>query len=52
VAVLLTSEVSVDDLPEDEILRLTPGIFQARIDKAHEPDLIEDSRFPRARAAW
>jgi glutathione synthase/RimK-type ligase-like ATP-grasp enzyme len=36
VAVLLTSEVSVDDLPEDEILRLTPGIFQQRIDKAHE----------------
>jgi hypothetical protein len=35
-AVLLTSEVSADDLPEDEILRLTPGIFQARIDKAHE----------------
>jgi glutathione synthase/RimK-type ligase-like ATP-grasp enzyme len=36
VAFLLTSEVSVDDLPEDEILRLTPGIFQARIDKVHE----------------
>ena len=36
VAVLLTSEVSLDDLPGDEILRLTPGIFQERIDKAHE----------------
>jgi glutathione synthase/RimK-type ligase-like ATP-grasp enzyme len=35
-AVLLTSEVGLDDLPEDEILRLTPGIFQARIEKAHE----------------
>jgi glutathione synthase/RimK-type ligase-like ATP-grasp enzyme len=36
VAVLLTSEVSLDDLPEDGMLRVTPGIFQARIDKAHE----------------
>jgi glutathione synthase/RimK-type ligase-like ATP-grasp enzyme len=35
-AVLLTSEVTAGDLPDDEILRLTPGIFQARIDKAHE----------------
>lgn len=35
-AVLLTSEVGPDDLPDDEILRLTPGIFQARIEKAHE----------------
>lgn len=35
-AVLLTSEVTAGDLPEDEILRLTPGIFQTRIDKAHE----------------
>lgn len=36
VAVLLTSEVTADELPDDETLRLTPGIFQARIDKAHE----------------
>lgn len=35
-AVLLTSEITAEDLPEDELLRLTPGIFQARIDKAHE----------------
>ncbi len=35
-ALLLTSEVSVEDLPGDETLRLTPGIFQERIDKAHE----------------
>lgn len=35
-AVLLTNEVTVEDLPRDETLRLTPGIFQERIDKAHE----------------
>ena len=36
VAVLMTSEVAAEDLPDDEVLRLTPGIFQARVDKAHE----------------
>jgi glutathione synthase/RimK-type ligase-like ATP-grasp enzyme len=36
VALLLTNEIAAGDLPEDEILRLTPGIFQARVDKAHE----------------
>ena len=36
VAVLLTSEVEAEDLPGDETLRLTPGIFQAKVDKAHE----------------
>lgn len=35
-AVLGTSEVTADDLPEDGLLRATPGIFQARIDKAYE----------------
>jgi len=35
-AISLTSEVTVDDLPRDETLRLTPGIFQERVDKAHE----------------
>jgi hypothetical protein len=35
-AVLLTNEVTVEDLPRDETLRLTPGIFQEKIDKAHE----------------
>ena len=35
-AVLLTSTVGPDDLPEDEILRCTPGIFQVRVDKSHE----------------
>ena len=33
---LLTSEVTVDALPPDEVLRLTPGIFQPRLEKAHE----------------
>lgn len=36
VAVLLTSTVGPDDLPEDEILRCTPGIFQVRVEKAYE----------------
>jgi hypothetical protein len=35
-AVLGTSEVAAADLPADEILRATPGIFQARVDKAYE----------------
>jgi hypothetical protein len=35
-AVLLTDEIAPDDLPEDPLLRATPGIFQARVDKAHE----------------
>jgi hypothetical protein len=36
VAIAWTREIAAGDLPEDEVLRLTPGIFQARIDKAHE----------------
>lgn len=36
VAVLLTTELGLDDLPEDDTLRVTPGIFQARIPKSHE----------------
>jgi glutathione synthase/RimK-type ligase-like ATP-grasp enzyme len=36
VAVLLTSDVEAEDLPGDETLRLTPGIFQAKVAKAHE----------------
>ncbi|HEX3527814.1 MAG TPA: hypothetical protein VH988_12185 [Thermoanaerobaculia bacterium] len=35
-AVLGTSEIEAEDLPPDEILRATPGIFQARIEKAYE----------------
>lgn len=36
VAVLLTSEVRADALPADDVLRLTPGIFQPRLAKRHE----------------
>lgn len=35
-AVLLTSEVSAAELPPDDVLRLTPGIFQPRLPKRHE----------------
>jgi glutathione synthase/RimK-type ligase-like ATP-grasp enzyme len=33
---LFTASIGLEDLPEDEILRLTPGIFQKRISKAYE----------------
>lgn len=33
---LFASDVTLDDLPEDEVLRLTAGIFQQRMPKAHE----------------
>ena len=33
---LLTSSISTDDLPGDEVLRLSSGIFQKRIEKAYE----------------
>ena len=36
IAILLTSEIRAQDLPDDEVLRWTPGIFQHRIDKAYE----------------
>ncbi len=36
VAVQLTSEVRAQDLPEDAVLRLTPGIFQPKLEKAYE----------------
>ena len=36
VAVLFTTDVEAEDLPDDETLRVTPGIFQAKVDKAHE----------------
>jgi glutathione synthase/RimK-type ligase-like ATP-grasp enzyme len=35
-AQIFTASVTADDLPEDEILRLAPGIFQKRIEKAFE----------------
>lgn len=36
IAFFFTSPVGPDDLPEDEILRLSPGIFQRRVAKACE----------------
>jgi glutathione synthase/RimK-type ligase-like ATP-grasp enzyme len=36
IGMVFTSEVELDDLPDDDILRLTPGIFQRRIPKAYE----------------
>ena len=35
-AVLLTSRVRAGALPPDEVLRLTPGIFQPLVEKRHE----------------
>ncbi len=35
-AMLFTSEVSLEDLPDDDILQLTPGIFQRKISKSYE----------------
>jgi len=36
VAFAFASPVTLADLPDDEVLRLSPGIFQRRIAKAHE----------------
>lgn len=36
VAMLFTSSVTEDDLPDDDILALTPGIFQRKIPKDYE----------------
>jgi glutathione synthase/RimK-type ligase-like ATP-grasp enzyme len=36
VAFSFTSEVSLDDLPDDDVLRLSPGIFQRKVKKAQE----------------
>ena len=44
-AVLGTTEIEADDLPPDEILRATPGIFQARVDKAYEVRVTAFGRF-------
>mgnify|MGYP005841018231 CR=1 FL=1 len=35
-AFLPTTEIAADALPEDDVLRLTPGIFQAKVPKAYE----------------
>jgi glutathione synthase/RimK-type ligase-like ATP-grasp enzyme len=44
-AVLGTSEIALEDLPADEILRATPGIFQARVEKASELRVTAFGRF-------
>ncbi|HEX9943020.1 MAG TPA: hypothetical protein VGG03_13460 [Thermoanaerobaculia bacterium] len=36
VAFPFTSEVNLDDLPDDDVLRLSPGIFQQKMIKAQE----------------
>lgn len=35
-ALLVTTEVRAEDLPEDDVVRLTPGIFQGHVPKDHE----------------
>lgn len=35
-ALLMTSEIDAGRLPPDRVLRLTPGIFQPRLEKRHE----------------
>lgn len=35
-AILLTSVIKADNLPDDDVLRLTPGIFQPRVEKDYE----------------
>ncbi len=36
IALQFASLIGADDLPEDEVLRLSPGIFQPRVPKRHE----------------
>lgn len=36
VALLFTTEIAEEDLPDDDMLRVSPGIFQRKIPKAHE----------------
>ena len=36
VAFSFTNEVTLEDLPDDDVLRLSPGIFQQKIEKAQE----------------
>jgi len=36
IGLVFTSEVTVEDLPDDDVLRLCPGIFQRRVLKAYE----------------
>ena len=36
VALVFTTQITPDDLPYDDMLRLSPGIFQQKVDKAYE----------------
>jgi len=36
IGLVFTSDVALNDLPDDDILRLSPGIFQRKIPKAYE----------------
>lgn len=36
VRLIYTKEISIDQLPSDEVLQVMPGIFQRKIDKAYE----------------
>jgi hypothetical protein len=47
IALLFTSAVTMEELPDDDVLRLTPGIFQPKIEKEYELRVtyIGDHRF-------
>jgi hypothetical protein len=62
-ALTCTNRVDLDDLPDDDVLRLTPGIFQECIPKDHELRLtyignhlvaakLLSQEIPRARLDW
>jgi glutathione synthase/RimK-type ligase-like ATP-grasp enzyme len=62
-ALIFTAALGRADLPEDEVLRLTPGIFQKRIDKDHELRItcigehmvvakLHSQEIPSARLDW
>jgi hypothetical protein len=63
IAHLYTSEITPDDLPDDEVLKLSPGIFQKKIDKDYELRVtymgdysctakLLSQQHPRARLDW
>lgn len=43
-----TNAIQLNDLPEDEILQSTPGIFQEKIDKAYELRVTYFGQYPVA----
>lgn len=62
-ALLYTSVVEAHDLPDDDVLRLCPGLFQPRVAKAHELRItvmghhvfasrIDSQRVEHARVDW